>query len=132
METAKCPNCRRFPQSLFCGFWHALFLQRCSGGFKTCTNITATVPLEIMNEATNCLNCIPVAKHLKKSSFVFFLLFSLAKKTDRTKGQICKAFSTKVKNVFKSSFSDKVKQVPHYLGTWATFGAMLLLRFVLH
>lgn len=34
METTKFPYCQRFPQSVFCDFWHALFPQLCPGGFK--------------------------------------------------------------------------------------------------
>lgn len=74
METAKCPYCQRFPQSVFCGFWHAFFPQICSGGLKTCTSITATFPPEIMNEVTSYLNCNLVAKHQQRRNT--FILFS--------------------------------------------------------
>jgi hypothetical protein len=43
---------------------------------KTCTNITATVPLEIMNEVTCCLNCISVAKHQQRE-VCFYIISSL-------------------------------------------------------
>jgi hypothetical protein len=110
---------------LFCNFAQV--------ALNTFTNITAAVPLEIMNEVTSCLNCIPVANTSKREVFLYYFpLFSLEKKADKTKGQICKALSAKVQNLSKSSSSYKGKQVAHYPGTWITFGAMLLLRFVLH
>jgi hypothetical protein len=68
----------------------------------------------------------------KEKYFYIIFLFSLPKKTEKTKGQICKTLSAKIQNLSKSSSSDKRKQTPRYLGTWGTFDAMLLLRFVLH
>jgi hypothetical protein len=101
---------------------------------KTCTNIIATVPLEIMNEVISCLNCIPVATHQqKRSTFLYYFpLFSLAKKTYKEKRQICKTLPAIVQNWSKSGSNDKGKQTPHCLESWVTFGAMLLLRFVLY
>jgi hypothetical protein len=111
-----------------------MFLQICSVGFKTCTNITATFLPEIMFEVTNKLPELHSCSQTppKRSILYYFPLFLLAKKRDKTKGQICKTLSTKVQNLSKSSSSDKGKQAPYYLGTCVTFGAMLLLRFVLH
>jgi hypothetical protein len=48
---------------------------------KTCTNITATIPLEVTNEVTSCLNCIPVANSCSQTPakdkyfYVIFLSF---------------------------------------------------------
>jgi hypothetical protein len=101
METAKCPNCRQFPHSFFfvvsgmrrfCNFAQMVL--------KICTNITATVPLEIKIEVTSCLNCICVAKHQQKRSMFlyFFLSFRQQSKQTKKKDKSARYFSAKIQN----------------------------------
>jgi hypothetical protein len=100
METAKCPNCRRFPQSISCGFWHALFLQLCPGGFKNLYQYYSNTSSG-NHKRSNMLPELHFFSQTpaKRSMFLYYFPpFSLAKKTDKTKRQICKTLSAKVQS----------------------------------
>jgi len=56
-----------------------------------------------MNEVTNCLNCIPIAKHQQIGFLYYFPLFSLTKKTDKGKDKSARHFPQKFKTYSKAA-----------------------------